>query len=445
LIVNVVKNYIERLNLLDKHDKCIVALSGGADSVALLLILKELGFRVEVAHCNFHLRGKESDRDEKFVKGLCQQLDTELHLVHFDTYEYSTLHKVSIEMAARNLRYTYFEQLRRDVGADAVCVAHHREDSVETLLINLIRGTGLHGLSGIRPRNGYIVRPLLCISRNDIEEYLKEKGQTFVTDSTNLIDDVVRNKIRLDVIPLLRQINPMVDSSIQHTAELIDEVSKVFDQAIGKAIEEISKSNRETTVIDIKKLKEQASPEYTLYEILKQYGFSPQTIEQVYANINAPSGRIFSSKEYDMAIDRGRIIIEHKQEETAQVVRITEEGIYMLNNGAKLKVETKEGKEISYKTNVCTLDADKVSFPLYIRKVKRGDRFVPFGMKGTKLVSDYLTNKKRTVLEKRKQLVMEDAKGEIVWLVNERTSDNVRIDADSKRTLVLTYQSIVAQ
>ena len=176
--------YIQKEGLLSREGLHIVALSGGADSVALLLILHRLGYRIEAAHCNFHLRGEESDRDETFVKSLCKEHNIPLHLIHFDTAEYASLHQVSIEMAARELRYRYFEQLRHDIGAETVCVAHHRDDAVETLLMNLLRGSGIHGLTGIRPQNGYIVRPLLCLSRQEVEAFLREAGQPFVNDST---------------------------------------------------------------------------------------------------------------------------------------------------------------------------------------------------------------------------------------------------------------------
>ena len=203
-MLNKVKTYIDTHKLLRPDGRYIVGLSGGADSVALLLILKELGYCVEAAHCNFHLRGKESQRDEEYCINLCKEQDVKLHLTRFQTAEYAELHKVSIEMSARTLRYNYFEALRQDIGADAVCVAHHRDDSVETVLLNLVRGTGLRGLMGIRPRNKYIIRPLLSCSKADIEAYLAAKGQVFVTDSSNLVADVKRNKLRLEVVPTLK-------------------------------------------------------------------------------------------------------------------------------------------------------------------------------------------------------------------------------------------------
>ena len=212
---------------VDKEKKYIVALSGGADSVCLLLKMLDEGRHVEAAHCNFHLRGAESDRDESFVVSLCSRLGVTLHRAHFDTREYASLHKVSIEMAARTLRYDYFEKLRIDIGAEAILVAHHRDDNVETVLMNMVRGTGIRGVAGIRPRNGHILRPLLDMSRSDIEAYLRERGETYVTDSTNLEDEATRNKFRLNVVPLLRTINPRASENIhQPLDDCIERVRK---------------------------------------------------------------------------------------------------------------------------------------------------------------------------------------------------------------------------
>ena len=268
-----VKRYIKKYNLLNSNDLHIVALSGGADSVALLLLLKEHGFNVHAAHCNFHLRGDESDRDEAFCEELCQQLGVELHRAHFDTREYAELHKVSIEMAARELRYKWFEQLRQDIGAAGICVAHHRDDSVETVLLNLVRGTGLRGLTGIQPRNGSILRPLLCVSRAEIEAFLAEKGQKYVTDSTNLEADVQRNVVRLEVFPLLRKLNPAVAENIQRTTENLAEAQQVLNVAIAS----INSSN----ILNLSDLEKYGSSEYLVFEWLKKYGFNGDQVRQI--------------------------------------------------------------------------------------------------------------------------------------------------------------------
>ena len=264
--------YIKKYKLLNTNDLYLVALSGGADSVALLLLLKEHGFNVHAAHCNFHLRGVESDRDEAFCMELCQELGVELHRAHFDTHEYAELHKVSIEMAARELRYRWFEQLRQDVGAAGVCVAHHRDDSVETVLLNLVRGTGLRGLTGIQPRNGCILRPLLCVSRAEIEAFLSERRQKYVTDSTNLETDVLRNKVRLQVLPLLCELNPAVSENIQRTAENLGEAQEVLDA--------ILTNYNSSNVLELSELDKYGSSEYVVFEWLKNYGFNGSQVSK---------------------------------------------------------------------------------------------------------------------------------------------------------------------
>ena len=274
-----VDNYIRKYKLLDFRELYLVALSGGADSVALLVMLRENGYRVHAAHCNFHLRGDESDRDEAFCVSLCERLGIELHRVHFDTRTYAELHKVSIEMAARELRYKWFEQLRADIGAAGICVAHHRDDSVETVLMNLVRGTGLRGLCGIQPRNGFVLRPLLDVSREDIEAYLAAKGQKYVTDSTNLVDDVMRNKIRLNILPILRELNPAVSENIQRTAEHLTEAQRVLD-----GITELYKNRK---LLDLNELTKYSSSEYIIFEWLKYYGFNGNQIAQI---MNAETG-----------------------------------------------------------------------------------------------------------------------------------------------------------
>ena len=410
-----VKRYIKKYNLLNSNDLHIVALSGGADSVALLLLLKEHGFNVHAAHCNFHLRGDESDRDEAFCVELCQQLGVELHRAHFDTREYAELHKVSIEMAARELRYKWFEQLRQDIGAEKVCVAHHRDDSVETVLLNLVRGTGLRGLTGIQPRNGSILRPLLCVSRAEIEAFLAEKGQKYVTDSTNLEADVQRNVVRLEVFPLLRKLNPAVAENIQRTTENLAEAQQVLNVAIAS----INSSN----ILNLSDLEKYGSSEYLVFEWLKKYGFNGDQVRQI---LDAETGKVVSSAMgYDVLKDRGRLIVEPALQ-SFKPMRIPEEGTYILDEKTRFSVR-KKSVYVSKDPHIATLDTATVQFPLTIRRVEEGDWMQPYGMKGKKLLSDLMTDLKMTVFEKRRQLVVVDNQGVIVWLVGLRTDQRVAV------------------
>ena len=432
-MINRVEAYIKKERLLSRKGLHLVALSGGADSVALLRILLDMGYRVEAVHCNFHLRGDESNHDEQFVKNLCLNHDVPLHLIHFDTAEYASLHQVSIEMAARELRYRYFGQLRQDIGAETVCVAHHRDDAVETFLMNLLRGSGIHGLTGIRPRNGYIVRPLLCVSRQDILQYLDSIGQNYVTDSTNLVDDVLRNKIRLRLIPLLDEMSPGASDNIARTATYLSEAEKVYN-----AFCSVTEGNASPLSLPISDIKDFPSPLCLLYEWLSPLGFNRTQIEQLLVSLDgSPGSKEFSSPTHTLVIDRERLVVEPVSDPMRPVC-IPEPGNYRMSDGRLLKVESSSDITISKTPDCATIDLSKVQFPLTLRPVREGDAFCPFGMTGHRLVSDYLTDLKLSVLEKRRQLVVTDATDTILWLVGYRTDNRFRVTNDTNNILCLT-------
>ena len=438
-MLNKVSDFIAKHQLLSPDDLHLVALSGGADSVALLLILQQLGYRIEAAHCNFHLRGEESDRDEKFVKSLCKKRNIPLHLIHFDTKEYASLHQVSIEMAARELRYGYFRQLCQDIGASSVCVAHHRDDAVETLLMNLLRGCGIHGLTGIRPKNDFIVRPLLGVSREEIEQYLHSIGQDYVTDSTNLVNDVLRNKIRLEVLPLLKTLNPKASENIEKTALYLSEAEKIFNESIATQKAEFiqSVSNRFPQTVAIPSLLHLPSPEYFLHEWLSPYGFNTQQTEQIYSQLKGESGREFLSSSHTLVIDRDTLILAPHQA-PMKTMKIPEEGTYRYDESTRFEVKQSSDLSISKSPDCVTLDADTVQYPLTIRPVETGDRFCPFGMVGHRLVSDFLTDCKLSILDKRRQLVVTDRDGQIIWIVGLRSDNRFRVIEKTSKIIRLT-------
>ncbi len=427
-----VETYIKKHKLLDKSKLYIVALSGGADSVSLLLLLKEAGYDIHAAHCNFRLRGTESDRDEQFCVSLCQQWEVPLHRVHFDTQTYAEVHKISIEMAARELRYRWFEELRKDIGAEGICVAHHRDDSVETVLLNLVRGTGLRGLTGIQQRNGYVLRPLLCVSRTEIEQFLTDRQQSYVTDSTNLEADVLRNKIRLQVLPLLQTLNPAVSDNIQRSAEHLAEAQQVLDVITG--------SLKENKQLEFNVLAKYGSSEYIVYEWLKNYGFNGQQISPI---LTAKTGSIFSSAiGYDLLVDRDRFIVEPTMK-PLKIMRITEPGTYVMDDGTRLKVyeePVNQDFQPSKISNIVTLDASKVVFPLTVRRAATGDWMIPFGMTGKKLLSDLMTDLKMSMFEKRRQLVVVDAQDHVVWLVGIRTDNRYSVGTETQKVYRLSVE-----
>ena len=447
-MLNKVADFIAKHQLLSHDGLHVVALSGGADSVALLRILCDLGYHVEAAHCNFHLRGDESDRDEQFVKILCQSLNVQLHLIHFDTAEYASLHQVSIEMAARELRYGYFRQLRDDIGAETVCVAHHRDDAVETLLMNLLRGAGIHGLTGIRLRNGHIVRPLLGVSRQEILEYLDSIGQDYVTDSTNLQLEVLRNKVRLQLIPLLEQLSPGASDNIARSANYLSEAEKIYNASLNtlraqgrSAMPLATEGTQELPqcALPISFIMDSPSPLCLLHEWLSPYGFNRSQIDQLLACLDGESGREFTSPTHTIVVDRDRLVVEPVSA-PMKPHKIPEPGNYRLTEKLCLKVDTTDDISISKLADCATLDKEKVLFPLTVRPVQSGDAFCPFGMEGHKLVSDFLTDSKLSLLEKRRQLVVTDATGAILWLVGLRTDNRFRVTPQTTTILRLSLQ-----
>ena len=439
LFLRKIEQFIEQKELMSKKQLYLVALSGGADSVALLLALKKLGYNIEAAHCNFHLRGEESDRDEDFCKKLCHKLDIKLHLAHFDTQTNASLHGISIEMAARNLRYNYFEALLKDINASAVCVAHHKDDSAETLLLNLVRGTGIEGLTGIKSKNNRIVRPFLCVRRNEIINYLEQQNQSFVIDSSNLVNDVQRNKIRLDVMPLLQTINPLVVEHLNQTGGYVEEATAILNTTLEQMQDRVVLlKTEEQTIVDIERLEKEQSSNYLLWYILKNYDFNTAQIKQISYGLKTSVGRVWESATHALTINNNKIIVEPLFTCDTKEYRLIEEGLYHLNS--KLSIEIKKepysiDNGFSKDPKDVWIDADKVVFPLSVRLIKEGDRMIPLGMKGSKLISDILTDTKVSYFDRQRQYVLLNNDQQIIWLVGRRIDDRYKITSSTKTVL----------
>lgn len=438
MIINKVKNYIKEEALFTSSDKILVALSGGADSVALLRILLQLGYNCVAAHCNFHLRGEESNHDERFVRELCSELEIPLSVIDFDTIRYAKGYHISIEMAARELRYDWFEKMRIKTGSAFVAVAHHKDDSVETFLLNLIRGAGINGLCGIHPKNGYIVRPLLSLKRTEVLTYLSDIQQDYVTDSTNLQDEYTRNKIRLNILPVMEEINPSVIDTITETSLRLTEVACIYKEKIDEGKTRVLDNKG----INIKELLAETSPKSLLFEILNPLGFNSKQIEQIYVSTSGQAGKVFISDSYKVVKDRDYLLIQKTDslsKEEKKEITIYNKGNYTIISDKELQIEKVSicGNFIIKKDkNTAFLDADKIQFPLTLRKWKAGDSFIPFGMKGRKKISDYLTDRKFSLLDKDNVYVL--CSGEkIIWVVGERSDNRFRIDEKTKEVLLL--------
>lgn len=435
-----VRSYIERNRLLSDDDRrpVLVGLSGGADSVALLSVLVRLGYACVALHCDFHLRGEESERDAAFARTFAESLGVPFYQTDFDTVAYAREHHLSIEMAARALRYAWFEELRERLGAQAIAVAHHRDDSVETVVMNLIRGTGIRGLTGIRPRNGFVVRPLLCVSRADIVAWLENQGIRYVTDSTNLSDAYTRNFIRLNVLPLLERINPSVREAIARSAEHLSAVASVYAYEIARAREEVIVSEG---CLSIEALCRFPAPEAILYELLKEYGFSRWVSAEVFDALRKESGKVFYSKTHRLLKDRAYLWIvplEREAEKTSFLLDPLRE-IYREPVGLTFReLPITPDFQIEKNRRFAYFDADKLRFPLTLRKWREGDWFVPFGMKGRQKLSDYFSDHKFSRIEKEKAWLLCSGDA-IIWLIGERADNRFRIDSGTKRVLAVNF------
>ncbi|HCS87812.1 MAG TPA: tRNA lysidine(34) synthetase TilS, partial [Bacteroidales bacterium] len=389
-MINRVRQYIEKNHLLVKNLPVLTAVSGGADPVALLDILLRLGYQCMVAHCNFHLRGAESDRDEQFVRNLCKSRNIPLYVNHFSTEQIAKEHGISVEMAARDLRYAWFEECRKMFHCQAIAVAHHQNDQAETILLNIKRGTGIRGLAGMAPRNGLIVRPLLCVQRQDILAYLSLQKQSYVEDSTNADTRFRRNAIRKQ----LEQYSPSDIRHFAHTGECMQGYMLLIEDVIKNVQEKIVTKESNETKIHIPSLLRYPYARTLLFELLHPYGFTD--VEQIFSSLGKNSGKRFFSGQFSVLKDRNCLVItpiHEKQTVTPAVSCIVRS---LSPNESLPKADDKR----------CFLDKRIAGKSLTVRRWKEGDSFCPLGMYGRKKISDFLTDLKLSLNEKDNVFVL---------------------------------------
>jgi len=438
-VLEKVRIFIRQHHLLQDESRVVVGLSGGPDSVCLARLLDTLGYQVVAAHCNFHLRGDESMRDEQFVVSLCQERGWELHQTHLNTAAYACQQGISIEMAARDYRYDWFRKLKEKVGAVAIAVGHHQDDNVETLLLNAVRGTGIRGLCGMQPQNGDVVRPLLCLTRKEILMYLEDIHQLYVTDHTNLEDEYARNKVRLDVLPQLEGINPGAMKNLTSTQENLTEVMKVYQQAMQESVAACVEERENGEIhIHIEKLQSLPSPISVLHEVLSPFGFNKVQLKDLLAALNE-SGKVFVAEGRRVLVDRQYIIVEAEQYPmphiTQEVVSIENLTIEKDPHYAYLDADKLKNSQLS------TLNSQLATGNWQLATPKPGDTFAPFGMGGKrKLLSDFLTDLKLNLFEKENQPLLMDGE-EIAWVVGRRSSELYRVDSQTKRVVILHLTS----
>ncbi|MEE1119529.1 MAG: tRNA lysidine(34) synthetase TilS, partial [Bacteroidales bacterium] len=398
--------FVSENNLFCKNHRILIALSGGVDSVVLATLMHKANYNIALAHCNFHLRDEESNRDEAFVRSWAKENNVELFVKEFDTYGYMKENKISLEMAARDLRYEWFNSLMETKKFDFLCTAHHLDDSIETFFINLLRGTGIAGLHGIQAKNDKITRPLLFATREEILNYAKENNITYVEDSTNAETKFTRNKIRHNLFPILREINPNFENALKKDIEYLNDTEFIFRREIEKAKSEIIEKENNLIKINISKLLSLNPMKIYLYEILSDFGFNEANINDISQSFEEISGKQFFSKSHRIVKDRQYLFIEKRKENPINDFYLINQNQGSLIFPLKMQFEVLKDLRfinISKDKNVAMLDFDLLKFPLVLRKWRQGDSFVPFGMKKEKKLSDYFTSNKYSLLDKENQ------------------------------------------
>ena len=423
---------IKNNNLFSKEDKLIVAISGGADSVALAILLNECNFPIIFAHCNFNLREDESDADEDFVRKLAKELEVECFVESFETEEFAKKNKISVQMAARQLRYSWLEKIRTETNSKYIAVAHHKDDDIETYFINLIRGSGIRGFLGMKEKKNKIIRPLLNFERDEIESYLMLKNQEFRIDSSNVDTKYLRNNIRKHIVPLIKDINPSFPNTFSNELKYMNDVFKVFHQVINTEIKHIILSSDDDIILDKNKLILSDNKKVLLREFLFPFGFT-QT-EQILNSCNDISGKIFYSKSHRLLIDRDKIIVTELKK-TEEICFEISENLHEINFPVNMKFNISEELDYLKSDEKVSFDFDRIEFPIQIRKWKEGDYFHPIGMKGKKKLSDFFIDEKFSRFEKDNCFIMCSDK-KIMWIVGHRMDDRFKITHKTKKAYI---------
>ena len=435
--------YINRYHLIAEGDKVILAISGGIDSMVLADLLLKAKVEFVVAHCNFHLRGHESDGDDWFVRKFAEKRGIQCFVKHFETEKYAAKYGISIEMAARDLRYAWFEQLRQQLGYDKIAVAHHADDQAETFFINLLRGAGLNGLKGMKPQNGFIIRPLLWASREQIRKYAVENHVVWREDHTNAESVYLRNKIRNQLSPVFDELQPKARQGLYKSLEHLSAENELYRTLLKEKLAQIVERDGDVQRLPYSKIIKAEVPEpvegpvysfQLLFEWLRQFGFNTDQCHFIYDAIGTGIGNQYCSPTHCVVIGRDNLQLSEIKEKTDDEIQIQigEEEILSPIHLRFSKLEKTADFIINKSSDVAQLDSDKLRFPLALRHWRHGDRFCPLGMKGSKLLSDFFVDQKFTESQKQNVWLLVSADGDILWVVGYRIDDRFKIVNDTK-------------
>jgi tRNA(Ile)-lysidine synthase len=429
--------YINRYHLITEGDRLILALSGGIDSMVLADLLLKSKVEFVVAHCNFHLRGEESDGDEQFVREYAVRNGIQCFVKHFDTEQYAAEQGVSIEMAARDLRYAWFEELRQQLGYDKIAVAHHADDQAETFFINLLRGAGLRGLKGMQPQNGVIIRPLLWASRKQVHQYAIDNQINWREDHTNAETVYLRNKIRNQLLPVFDELHPEARQGLYRSLEHLASENELYRELLKEKLSQIVKQEDEVQKVKVPELVEGPASFQLLFEWLRQYGFNTDQCHFIFEAMKTGIGNKYYSPTHQLVIGRNELQLSEIRSVSDEEIRIDrgEEEILSPIHLRFSQVEKTADFIINKSRDVAQWDADKIQFPLTLRHWRHGDRFHPLGMKGSKLLSDFFVDQKFTELQKRNTWLLVSADGDILWVIGHRVDDRCKVTSETKTIL----------
>ncbi len=439
IILNRFTSFIKQHALFAPEDRVLLAVSGGRDSVLMAYLFNEAGFNFGIAHCNFNMRGEDSKRDEDFVSNLAAELDVPFFTTSFDTTEYSRQHHVSIQMAARDLRYQWLEEIRSDFGFHYIAVAHHQNDVIETMLLNLTRGTGIAGMHGILPKKNKIIRPLLFLKRDEINDIVNQESFSYREDSSNESTKYARNKIRLEVIPLLKELNPSLEDTFEANRKRFAELEVLLNKYVKELSEKLfTKLKTDDYEISLTELKKLEPLDTLLYELFHPYGFTESILKDLTNSWNGTPGKVFSSDSYDLNLDRGKLLLIRKKNNSPDEVRIYEENTLITWDNKKFTLNSVliNDFELNTAPEIAQVDQELLKFPLVLRKWSAGDRFQPLGVKGQKKLSDFFIEQKIPLSRKKNIGILENSNGDIIWVAGLRIDERYKITANTKKVFI---------